>query len=528
MFPIRTRRAVERLVALATGTVLGLSALTVTVSTAGNAAAATAWAEPSGVTAQTYSKSVGAVTGQLFSELVPMGGAEYRQLLDIGHISGGSGDDLLAVTASGQLRLHPSSYTRPSAKYISLGGGWQTYNQVIVVGDPSGDGRADLMARDTHGRLWYYPSRNSLSDPFQPRIQVGTDWNIYDQLIGAARFDGTARGSLLARDLSGRLWLYDAASNGSLSGRRQIGTGWNVYNQLIGLDWNGDGHGDIIGRTEAGTLYAYYANGAGGYAGRVQVATGLASYNAIANEGHQPDFGKGQIIGRDAKGKVYAYTGSENGTLSGRQTIGYGYTPADFPLMTSTVAPDDNGQSGLVVTTSGDLLLNLEATGTSSFPAEHYTAVAGPGDLNGDGHADLITRDRGGDLWFIAGVKGGAVTGKPVFIGGGWNTYNRIVGAGDLTGDGIADIVATTPGGSLYLYPGLGNGKFGSRRYIGYGWQGYTKLAAPGDLTGDGKGDLAAVDSAGRLWLYPGLGNGHFGTRTEIGTGGWNGYHDIS
>ncbi|MEU6222040.1 VCBS repeat-containing protein [Streptomyces sp. NPDC047022] len=528
MFPIRTRRAVKRLVALATGTALGLSALTLTVLAAGSAAAATAWAEPSRVTAQSYSMSVETRSGQNYSEITPMGGAEFRQLLDVGHISGGSGDDYLGVTASGQLRLYPSSYARPSAKYIAVGGGWQTYNQVTVVGDPSGDGRADLMARDTHGRLWYYASQNSLSQPFRPRVQVGTNWNIYDQLIGTANFDTAARGSLLARDLSGRLWLYDATANGSLSGRREIGTGWNMYNQLIGLDWNRDGHGDIIGRTEAGTLYAYYANGAGGYIGRTQVETGWASFNALANEGHQPDFGKGQVIGRDAKGDVYVYTGQENGTIGARQQIGYSYAPADYPLMTSTVAPDDNGQSGLVVNSSDGILLNLFATGSQGFPTEHYTALAGPGDLNGDGHADLIARDTGGDLWFIAGVSGGGVTGKPVLIGGGWNIDNRIVGAGDLTGDGIADIVATTPGGSMYLYPGLSNGKFGGRTYIGHGWQGYTKLAAPGDLTGDGKGDLVAIDSAGRLWLYPGLGNSKFGTRTEIGTGGWNGYHDIS
>lgn len=528
MFTLRTRRAVKRLVALATGTALGLGALTLTVSAAGTAAATTAWAEPSGVTVQQYSMSVGTVSGQGLSELVPMGGAEFRQLLDIGHISSGSGDDFLGVTASGQLRLYPSSYTRPSGKYISIGAGWQAYNQVTVVGDPSGDGRADLMARDTHGRLWYYASQNSLSQPFRPRVQVGTNWNVYDQLIGAANFDTAARGSLLARDLSGRLWLYDAASNGSLSGRRQIGTGWNMYNQLIALDWNRDGHGDIMGRTEAGTLYAYYANGVGGYAGRTKVANGLASYNAIAGEGHQPDFGKGQIIARQTNGDVYVYAGWENGTIRARQQLGNGYTVADYPLMTSTVAPDDNGRSGLVVSDSNGVLWNLAATGTGGFQSEHYSAVVGPGDLNSDGHADVIARDTGGDLWLIAGVSGGAITGKPVLIGGGWNIYNRIVGAGDLTGDGIADIVATTPGGSMYLYPGLGNGKFGGRTYIGHGWQGYTKLAAPGDLTGDGKGDLVAVDSAGRLWLYPGLGNGKFGTRTEIGTSGWNGYHDIS
>lgn len=182
--------------ALATGTALGLSALTLTVSAAGTAAAVTAWAEPGGVTAQSlYGTTVETLSGQNYSDITPMGAAEFRQLLDVGHISGGSGDDYLGVTASGQLRLYPSSYTRPSAKYIAIGSGWQTYNQVTVVGDPSGDGRADLMARDTHGRLWYYASQNSLSQPFRPRVQVGTSWNIYDQLIGAANFDTAARGS---------------------------------------------------------------------------------------------------------------------------------------------------------------------------------------------------------------------------------------------------------------------------------------------------------------------------------------------
>lgn len=527
MFPKRTRRAIRRLTAVATGVALAAGALC--VSAAGSASAAGAWAEPGSVTVQGYTMSVEVETPQGYDEVVPSdtGSAEYRQLLDIGHISGGSGDDLLGITASGRLRLFPSTYARPSTSYISIGGGWQTYNQVTVVGDLSGDGRADLMARDTHGRLWYYASQDSLTQPFRSRVQVGTDWNIYDQLIGAAGFDGSARASLLARDLQGRLWVYDGNADGTLAGRRQIGTGWGMYNQLLGLDWNGDGHGDIVGRTEAGTLYAYDSDGAGGYASRVQVATGLASVNAMANEGHQPDFGKGQIVGRTSGGDLYAYTGRENGTLFPGQDIGSGFTPAQDPLLTYTVAATDNGQSGMLVGTA-DALMNLGATASETTPNGHYTAAAGPGDLNGDGHGDVVARDSYGDLWFMARGASGGFTGTPVLIGGGWNIYNRIVGAGDLTGDGVADIVATTPGGSLYLYPGLGNAKFGSRIYLGYGWQGYTKLAAPGDLTGDGKSDLAAVDSAGRLWLYPGLGNGRFGARTEIGTGGWNGYHDIS
>ncbi|MEV6007013.1 VCBS repeat-containing protein [Streptomyces sp. NPDC051976] len=534
----------RRRAARAAGTALGLAAATaltttaLTVSAAGPASAVTAWAEPGGLTTQAYTMSVSTTAPDGATTLL-CGSCtdEYRQLLDIGHISGGSDDDILGITASGQLRLH-TTQTQLSGRPIVIGGGWQTYNQVTVIGDLSGDGRADLMARDTHGRLWFYASQNSLSQPFRARVQVGTGWNIYDQIIGAVRFDASAPASLVARDLQGRLWLYDGRSNGALSARRLIGTGWNIYNQLIGLDRNQDGHGDILGRTQAGSLYLYAGNGAGGYAARVGVSVAISdwpgwpSVNAIAGEGHQPDFGKGQVVGRMPNGDVYAYESRENGTFLPRQEIAFGYLPAVYPLVTSTVASGDNGLSGFVYTTrpvdavGGELLLAWVTARNLSLA--HCSALAGPGDLNGDGHGDVVARDTGGHLWFVPGRADGTIaTAQRRLIGGGWNIYRTVVGAGDLTGDGIADIAAATPGGDLYVYPGLGNGTFAGRVRVGGGWQIYTKLAAPGDLTGDGKSDLVAVDSAGRLWLYPGLGDGDFGRRAEIGTSGWNGFHDI-
>ncbi|MBY8882608.1 FG-GAP repeat domain-containing protein [Actinacidiphila acidipaludis] len=506
------------------------------VSTAAPASAVTAWAEPGAITTQSFMMDIATVgAGGTSTWVCETCSDEYRQLLDVGHISGGTSDDVLGITASGQLRLH-TSQTQLSGKVLAIGGGWQTYNQVAVVGDLTGDGRADLMARDTHGRLWFYASQVSLSQPFRPRVQVGSSWNVYDQLIGAANFDTAARGSLVTRDLQGRLWLYDGRSNGTLSARRQIGTGWNVYNQLIGLDRDQDGHGDILGRTEAGSLYLYKGTGTGGYAGRVKTPVDIPNWpsvNAIAGEGHQPDFGKGEVVGRMPNGDVYAYASRENGTFLPRREIAVDFLPAIYPLATTTVAFGDSGLPGFVYSarpldTVGGVLLYAGAS-AQNVSLANCSAVAGPGDLDGDGHGDVVARDTGGHLWFIPGHADGTLgTGTRRLIGGGWNAYRTIVGASDLSGDGVADLVATTPGGDMYLYAGLANGAFASRVHVGSGWQSYTKIAAPGDLTGDGKGDLAAADSAGRLWLYPGLGNGHFGARVEIGTAGWNAFHDIS
>ena len=59
----------------------------------------------------------------------------------------------------------------------------------------------------------------------------------------------------------------------------------------------------------------------------------------------------------------------------------------------------------------------------------------------------------------------------------------------------------------------VGNGRVAAGVLVERGWQGYTAVLRAGDLTGDGRADLLARDASGWLWLYPGEGNGHVGTR---------------
>ncbi|MFF2345167.1 FG-GAP repeat domain-containing protein, partial [Pseudarthrobacter sp. NPDC058119] len=91
----------------------------------------------------------------------------------------------------------------------------------------------------------------------------------------------------------------------------------------------------------------------------------------------------------------------------------------------------------------------------------------------------------------------------------------------DLTGDGKPDLIARDTDGTLWTYPGQGNGLFGWRINVGPGWNVMTAISAAGDLTGDGKPDLIARDTDGTLWTYPGQGNGFFGWRINVGPG-WN------
>ncbi|MFB7597052.1 FG-GAP repeat domain-containing protein [Streptomyces sp. NPDC056160] len=66
--------------------------------------------------------------------------------------------------------------------------------------------------------------------------------------------------------------------------------------------------------------------------------------------------------------------------------------------------------------------------------------------MNGDGRADLIGREAStGKLWLYPGRT--ASLGSRVLAGsGGWNVMDTVLGLGDVTGDGRADLVTTTTG----------------------------------------------------------------------------------
>ncbi|MEV0574025.1 MULTISPECIES: FG-GAP repeat domain-containing protein [unclassified Streptomyces] len=151
-----------------------------------------------------------------------------------------------------------------------------------------------------------------------------------------------------------------------------------------------------------------------------------------------------------------------------------------------------------------------------------YTTVLSPGNLGGAKEADLIGLDKAGVLWGYLGYPDGTVTSR-TRIGGGWGQYTQLAGQADLTGDGKADIVARDTSGVLWLYKGTGNYKapFAARTKVGGGWNTYDRLLSVGDLDSDGKTDLIARKTNGDLFRYSGTGNAAavFGSPVNIGHG---------
>ncbi|MGW3209505.1 trypsin-like serine protease [Streptomyces sp. NPDC001135] len=148
-----------------------------------------------------------------------------------------------------------------------------------------------------------------------------------------------------------------------------------------------------------------------------------------------------------------------------------------------------------------------------------------PGDLTGDYKPDVLSVDSGGTMWLYPG-NGNGTFGSRAEVGTGWNQYNSVRGHGDLTGDGKADLLARQSStGDLYLYKGTGksgSGAFSARIKVRSAWTGYNAFDAVGDVSGDGKADFLARTPGGTLYLYKGTGKATseiFATRISVGTG---------
>lgn len=148
-----------------------------------------------------------------------------------------------------------------------------------------------------------------------------------------------------------------------------------------------------------------------------------------------------------------------------------------------------------------------------------------PGDLAGDGRADLVTRN-GDSLYLYAGKAGGTLA-TGVKFGSGWSAFTHVVGTGDLDGDRIGDLVARKSDGSLYRYSGAGGGRLKAGVKIKSGWgASYPSVVGVGDLDSDAKRDLVVRDKAGLLFRISGDGTGSFGSAVQIGTG-WGSFKGL-
>ncbi|WP_439379490.1 FG-GAP-like repeat-containing protein [Amycolatopsis lexingtonensis] len=326
--------------------------------------------------------------------------------------------------------------------------------------DGSGpDGHIELFAywknQNDHGQGAYVYSFNSTGQTVQNPYKVNNSGNL--------GFDSWSEVTSYTAIRYDRVVEQSSAANGVAAG-----------------DVTGDGRADLVARKPDGSL-SLYANGGSDtspYGTGSLVGTGWEGFSWFQS-GDVTGDGKADVVAAKPDGTLWLYThGGDNAS----------------PYSTGT----------------------LIGSGWAQF--SHVTLA----DVTGDGRADLVAALPDGSLWLYA--NGGSDTSPystGTRIGAGWEQFTWILG-GDVTGDGRADLVAVKPDGTLWLYTNGGSdtAPYSSGAQVGAGWAQFDRIQL-GDVTGDHRADLIATKPDGTLWLYTNGGSdtAPYSTGILIGSG---------
>jgi hypothetical protein len=428
-----------------------------------------------------------------------------------------------AATAAGQdTRAGPPQTSTPLpafASWIATGDGPDRHFgfTVATAGDVNADGCADVIVGDDRydqfvGRVYVYAGAagglgaapiftatgETSNNHFGYAAGTSGDPNrdgYGDIVVGAYHFYG----------FRGRVYLYTASAAG-LQGAPALTLTGGSANDYLGRsvagagDVDGDGYDDVV----------MAAQGYDNFTGRVYLYTGGPNgltgtpLSIVSGEGPADSFGVSLAAAGDVNGDGYA------DVIVG--ALGYG----DFVGRAYLYA---GGPAGLSAT---PLWIATGESANSSFGR----SVAGAGDVNGDGYSDVVVGAPGygnstGRVYLYAGEPDGLWAGPILVLTGekeqddfGW----AVAGAGDINGDGYDDLIVGADRfnnltGRAYIYSGGLNGLSATAllTFTGEGPDNFFghSVAGAGDVNADGYDDFLVGaygynGSRGRVYLYLG------------------------
>ena len=381
----------------------------------------------------------------------------------------------------GRVDLYLGSATGPSLasdwSYVISGSDYFGYS-VSTAGDINGDGYDDVIIGSPHYA------------------------NAYMQEGRAYVFHGSAHGLSLSPD-----WTFAGDQD----------TAWCGMCVATAGDVNGDGYDDVLVTSpqEAGTFELE---------GRVDLfygsASGLAPHPSWSRNSWTIGYflvsaaGAGDINGDGYDDFVAGMPGADNYIgYTGKVRCWFGSATGPSPFYTDI---------------SGPAVL-------SRFGA----SVSIPGDVNGDGYADVLvgapghTNDMGQVQLFLGQSSGISTTPSWTRNGTGYGSRRgeSLFAAGDFNGDGHADVIVGTPGydavtadeGMVELHAGTLTGIDDLQTALQWyeGEEGDSRIgcavATAGDVNGDGFGDIL-IGSEGMACLY--YGGTHYPGEVDATRGG--------
>ena len=422
--------------------------------------------------------------------------------------------------------------------------------KVGPAGDVNGDGYGDVVvsavqydvATTNEGAAFLYLGSASGPESIASWSMLGdqTNGHVGAQVTGVGDVDGDGYDDVLVTgqdygvDAEGKAWLYMGSASGLESAAAWTAVGGQAWANLgIGGgpagDVNGDGYADIIlgaegwdgGEENEGGVFVWHGS-----------ATGLDAAVAWSAEPDEPGARMGRGVGA---------AGDVNGDGFDDVVAGAHY----FTNSTGDVGAAFvwfGSASGLSATP------DWTAVGDEGNGLFGYS-VGAAGDVDGDGHADLFVgepgwngagSDRGRVHVYAGGPSGPGASVELPSVDDGEELGKVAAPAGDVNGDGFADLIVAGP-----LYSGDFTEEGSARLFLGGAggidpvpaWSmtgGQTgarcggDVAGAGDVDGDGFGDLligvdkldGASADEGAVFLYFGEGAGPAATPAWEGAGG--------
>ncbi len=410
------------------------------------------------------------------------------------------------------------------------------------AGDVNGDGFDDLVVgafgydngSESEGVAFVFNGSESGLSTTPSTILESNQWGAYlgYSVSGAGDVNGDGFADIIVgvpqhsngQDKEGGAYLYLGSRDGIVttphvkveSDQARAGFGESVAGAG---DINGDGYADVIvgspdfdneDNVDAGAVFIYFGSPNGlDLNSSIQFENNLLmTYygGQVAGAGDINADGFDDVVvssptfthGENREGRVFVYFGSDNGI--------------DFSAATTLESNQDDAYFGM--------------------------SVAGAGDVNGDGYADIIVGSTGsgfeptheGAAFIFLGGEQGLNTTAAWQVGSGQTNSQfgfSVKGLGDVNGDGFADVAVGSfyfdntevDDGAVYIYAGNANGAStvalatlkGNKASSEFG-----RSVSGGDFNGDGYADLVVGNPAdnqnfiqeGSVQIYGGGPNG--------------------
>jgi hypothetical protein len=296
-----------------------------------------------------------------------------------------------------------------------------------------------------------------------------------------------------------------------------------------GADVTGDGIADLLVRAADGDLEVRPGNGRGGLAATVWTTSRFADARNVDTISDVTGDGNGDLVVRLADGSVRLGDGRGDGSFgrlhawqdaawsSYRRIEPAGDLSGDPDGLEDVLLVDADGAGWLAAALPGAGRITYAKPVRVATGWRGDRVVAG-GDVTGDGLADVVVTETRTQLtWVRPGQLDGTLA-PPIGGWQSWSTERTVTLLDDADGDDVADAVQRGEAGRLSLRPGRGTAWASRGPGVADTWAGARSAQVVGDWNGDGTGDVIAVRGR-RLWLHAGADGG-----VGEGTGGWLGW----